>query len=81
MGKSEFGVYGVVGGMTVIVMLVYTMRLLSISPRLQTELRIGHYVGCGSAAVMSARQTYTVKHIRKGPALFDSVFSGCGVGQ
>ena len=28
VGKSEFGLYGVVGGMTVIVMLAYTMRLV-----------------------------------------------------
>ena len=28
VGKSEFGLYGVVGGMTVIVMLAYAMRLL-----------------------------------------------------
>ena len=28
MGKREFGVCGVVGGMTVIVMLAYTMRLV-----------------------------------------------------
>ena len=27
LGKSEFGLCGVVGGMTVIVMLAYTMRL------------------------------------------------------
>jgi len=31
VGKSEFGLYGVVGGMTVIVMLAYTMRLVRIS--------------------------------------------------
>ena len=28
VGKSECGLYGVVGGMAVIVMLVYTMRLI-----------------------------------------------------
>ncbi len=28
VGKSEFGLYGVVGGMTVIVMLAYAMRLV-----------------------------------------------------
>ena len=28
LGKSEVGLYGVVGGMAVIVMLVYTMRLV-----------------------------------------------------
>ena len=32
LGTSEFGLYGVVGGMTVIVMLAYAMRLLRISP-------------------------------------------------
>ena len=31
-GKSELGLYGVVGGMTVIVMLAYAMRLLRIFP-------------------------------------------------
>ena len=70
MGKSEFGLHGVVGGMAEIVMLAYAMRLLRISPRLQTEPRTGRYAGCDSAAVMSARQTCTVKHIRKSPPLF-----------
>ena len=28
LGKTDFGLYGVVGGMTVIVMLAYTMRLV-----------------------------------------------------
>lgn len=46
--KSEFGVCGVVGGMAVIVMLAYTMRLV--------RGRI--------AAVINVRQTYTVKHIQ-----------------
>lgn len=47
--KSEGGLDGVVGGMTVIVMLAYTMRLLR----------------GGIAAVEDMRQAYIVKHIRK----------------
>ena len=41
VGKSEVGLYGVVGGMTVIVMLAYTMGLLRIShaPAGRTENR------------------------------------------
>ena len=31
VGTSEFGLYGVIGGMAVIVILAYTMRLLRIS--------------------------------------------------
>ena len=53
LGKSEFGVCGVVGGMTVIEMLAGTMRLDR----------------GGIAAVEDMRQTYTVKHIRKGLTL------------
>ena len=49
LGKSEPGLYGVVGGITVIVMLAYTMRLLR----------------GGIAAVEDMRQAYIVKHIRK----------------
>ena len=51
VGKSVFGLYGVVGGMTVIALLVYVMRR-----------------GCGGIAAVGndMRQTYTVKHIRKG---------------
>ncbi len=50
-GKSEGGLDGVVGGMTVIVMLAYTMRLLR----------------GGIAAVEDMRQAYIVEHIRKLP--------------
>ena len=69
-GENEFGLCGVVGGMTVILMLAYTMGLLRISHETadQAENR-ALCAGCGSAAVMSARQTYTVKHIRKGQQL------------
>ena len=53
-GKSEFGVRGVVGGMMVIELLAGTMRR-----------------GRGRIAVVEddMRQTYTVKHIRKGLTL------------
>ena len=52
--KSEFGVCGVVGGMTVIEMLAGTMGR-----------------GRGRIAVVEddMRQTYTVKHTRKGLTL------------
>ena len=50
LGKTDFGLYGVVGGMTVIVMLAYTMRLLR----------------GGISAVEDMRQAYIVKHILKG---------------
>ena len=50
--KSEFGVCGVVGGMMVIEVLAGTMRL--------DRGRI-------AAGEDDMRQTYTVKHIRKGP--------------
>ena len=51
MGKSEFGVCGVVGGMTVIELLAGTMRRRR---------------GGIAAGEDDMRQTYTVKHIRKG---------------
>jgi len=53
--KSEFGLYGVVGGMTVIELLAGTMR------RGRGGIVAGEY---------DMRQTYTVKHIRKGLTLF-----------
>ena len=53
-GKSELGLCGVVGGMAVIVMLAYTMRLLR---------------GGIVAVEDDMRQTYTVKHILKGLTL------------
>ena len=51
-GKSEFGVCGVVGGKMVIEMLAGKMRLDR---------------GGIAAVEDDMRQTYTVKHIRKGP--------------
>ena len=53
-GKSEFGVCGVVGGMLVIELLVGKMRLDR---------------GGIAAVEDDMRQTYTVKHIRKGLTL------------
>ena len=53
MGKSEFGVCGVVGGMMVVELLAGTMRL----------------VRGGIAAVEDMRQAYIVEHIRKGLTL------------
>ena len=52
--KSEFGLYGAVGGMVVIELLAYTMRL-----------------DCSGIVAVEddMRQTYTVKHIRKGLTL------------
>ena len=57
LGKSEFGVCGVVGGMMVIELLAGTMGR-----------------GRGRIAVVEddVRQTYTVKHIRKGLTLLNS---------
>ena len=54
MGKSEFGVCGVVGGKMVIELLAGTLRR-----------------GRGRIAAVEddMRQTYTVKHIRKGLTL------------
>lgn len=54
VGKSEFGVCGGVGGMMVIELLAGTMRR-----------------GRGGIAAVEddMRQTYTVKHIRKGLTL------------
>ena len=54
VGKSEFGVCGVVGGMMAIELLAGTMRR-----------------GRGRIAAVEddMRQTYTVKHIRKGLTL------------
>jgi len=54
VGKSEFGLYGVVGGMTMIELLAGTMR--------RRRGRI-------AAVEDDMRQTYTVKHIRKGLTL------------
>ena len=53
-GKNEFGLCGVVGGMMVIELLAGTMRL--------DRGRI-------AAGEDDMRQTYTVKHIRKGLTL------------
>jgi hypothetical protein len=50
-GKSEFGVCGVVGGKMVVELLAGTMRLDR---------------GGIAAGEDDMRQTYTVKHIRKG---------------
>ena len=60
-GKSEFGVCGVVGGMMVIELLAGTMRR-----------------GRGGIAAVEddMRQTYTVKHIRKGLPLLGSEVIG-----
>ena len=52
--KSEFGLYGVVGGKMVVVMLAGKMRLER---------------GRIAAVEDDVRQTYTVKHIRKGLTL------------
>ena len=54
LGKSEFGVCGVVGGMMVIELLAGKMRLDR---------------GGIVAVEDDMRQTYTVKHIRKGLTL------------
>ena len=54
MGKSEFGLYGEVGGMAVIVMLAYEMGSLRISPETAAEPRIRRFAGCRSATVMRA---------------------------
>ena len=56
MAKSDFGLYGVVGGKTVIELLAGAMRR-----------------GRGRIAAVEddMRQTYTVKHIRKGLTLWD----------
>ena len=51
LGKSEFGLCGVVGGMMMIDLLACTMRLDR-----------GRF-----AAMMNVGRTYTVKHIQKGP--------------
>jgi len=59
VGKSECGLYGVVGGMMVIELLAGTMR--------RRRGRI-------AAVEDGMRQTYTVKHIRKGLTLLSS---GC----
>ena len=53
-GKSDFGVCGVVGGMAVIGLLAGTMR---------------RGRGGIAAGEDDMRQTYTVKHIRKGLTL------------
>ena len=56
VGKSEFGVCGVVGGMMVIELLAGTMR---------------RGRGGIAAGEDDMRQTYTVKHIRKGLTLLN----------
>ena len=58
MGKSEFGVCGVVGGMMVIELLAGKMRLDR---------------GGITAVEDDMRQTYTVKHMRKGLTLLKYV--------
>ena len=54
LGKTDFGLYGVVGGMMVIATLAYAM--MSVRGRI-------------AAVEDDMRQTYTVKHIRKGLTL------------
>ena len=56
LGKTDFGLYGVVGGMMVIELLAGKMRLDR---------------GGIAAGEDDMRQTYTVKHIRKGLTLFN----------
>ena len=60
VGKSEFGLCGVVGGMMGIELLAGTMR-------------------CGRGEIAAVeddmRQTYTVKHIRKGLTLLTNAVS------
>ena len=51
--KSEFGLYSVIGVMTMMMLLAYTMIMLD----------------DGIVAIMNVRQTYTVKHILKGLTL------------
>ena len=57
LGKSEFGLGSVVGGMIVVVLLPFAMRLSR---------------GGIAAVEDDMRQTYTVKHIRKGLTLLSS---------
>ena len=68
--KSEFGVCGVVGGMRVIELLAGTMGLERISPEAAGRAAKRSLEGCRIAVVEDdMRQTYTVKHIRKGLTL------------
>ena len=57
LGKTDFGLYGVAGGMTGIALAVCVMRR-------------GYG---GIAAMMNVRQTYTVEHIQKGLTLLNQV--------
>ena len=64
------GVCGVVGGMMVIELLAGAMGLDRISPEAVGRAAKRSLEGCGSVAVEDdMRQTYTVKHIRKGLTL------------
>ena len=60
-GNANLSVCGVVAGLTVIVMLAYTMRLVR---------------GRSAAVEDDMRQTYTVKHIRKGLTLLSLIGRG-----
>ena len=76
VGKSEFGVCGVVGGMMVIELLAGKMRLDRISPEAIGRAAKRALAGCGIAAVEDdMRQTYTVRHIRKGLTLLTNAVS------
>ena len=54
-GKSEFGLYGVVGGMTVMAVLAFRMRQVRVSPEVVGRAASGRYAGCGIAAERVAR--------------------------
>ncbi len=62
LGKTDFGLYGVVGGMMVIALLAFVMRFVRAElPRM--------YLHHGVRPHGSPNQAYTVKHIQKGLTL------------
>ena len=51
LGKTDFGLYGVVGGMMVIALLAFTMRLVHISPEAVGRVAKRSLEGCRNATV------------------------------
>ena len=51
LGKADFGLYGVVGGMMVIALLAFTMRLVHISPEAVGRAAKRSLEGCRNATV------------------------------
>ena len=72
--ESEFGLCGVVGGMSVIVMLAYTMRHGRISSEAVAEPQCGHYAVCERVADLLKKANSEVASLQGQPRIGDFAF-------